>query len=182
MPDSNNNDFLKLDVAYIIINGLISIGLIILFFTMGIDNSYGGLVTTITGYSCIVVGFIILVSVLLNSINYDKNKGVFPYVYTFMPFAIIIASITYILYITGRYFNRIISGNVSNGYIMFTNIFFVLLLAQLGIVYGGTQEKKFKEEKTLPSSYSLLISLLGTIGFIVAITIGIILAYFSTDG
>jgi hypothetical protein len=141
--------------------------------------SYGGLFSTIVGFSCIVAGFIILVAVLLNSI---KNKGVGSYIYTFLPFAIIIASITYLLYILGSYFNRIIHGHVSRGYYTFTNIFIILIMTQLALVFYGTQEKKFKEENTLATSYSLLISLLGVIGFIVSITIGIILAYYSTDG
>ena len=171
-----------METTLTMINGLIAVGIIIIFITMGQTNSYEGLISTMIGYSSVVAGFILMVGYLTNNIKYNKETGIWPYIFTVGPFLLIISVISYILYILGNYFNRITSGNVSSGYRTFTNIFVALILAQLGILYYGTQEKSFKDSHSLSSIYGMLIYLLGIISFIVAITLGIILAYYTTDG
>ena len=166
-----------------IINGLIGVGVIIIFFSIGYySNSYEGLIATMVGYSFMAAGFILMTGYLINNITYNNSNSILPYFITAGPFMVIIGVITYILYILGTYFNRIITGNVSSGYWTFTNIFIALIIAELGILYYGTQDKLFIETHSLPIVYGMLIYLLGMVSFIVAITLGIILAYYSTDG
>ena len=155
---------------------LIVTGVIITFITLGLSSITGYIV----GYSFIISGFVLLVGYLLFKLS--GNYGFFSLLTIVGPFIVIIAVIGYYLSILSQYQNRITDGNISDGYYSFSKIFLFLILMQSFIFYKSLQDKQFKESHTINKVNSMVIYLLGLLSALVAITINIILAYFSTDG
>ena len=134
----------------------------------------------IVGYSFIISGFVLLVGYLLFKLS--GNYGFLSLLTIIGPFIVIIAVIGYYLSILSQYQNRITDGNISVGYYSFSNIFLFLILMQSFVFFKALQDKQFKESHTINKINSMIIYLLGVLSALVAITINIILAYFSTDG
>jgi hypothetical protein len=166
-----------------IYNSLIAVGIIIIICTIG-SNSVSSLTGTITGYSFIITGTLLLMGYLMNNMNSSQQGGssFISQLITIGPFVVLIGLLIYIIYLLSYYFNQITKGNVANSYYTFMNIFIVLLMVQMYIFYNGTQDKRFKETGTLGKVTGLVLYFLEIINFIVAITLGVILKYFSTDG
>lgn len=161
------------NVAY----SLIAVGVIIISCTLG-TSSPGGVTGTMIGYCFIIIGLSLISSYLINSIS-----NVSQFFYTAGPFVMIISTILYLVYLLGKYFNRITSGNVSSGYYTFSNISLALIIIQLVVFYNATTAKSFNTESpTLSKLNSMIIYLIGTINVISVITLGTILTYYITDG
>jgi len=158
---------------------LIITGAIIICLTIG-TSSVASVSGTIVGYSFIAVGFLILSGVSMSKMR--ENASLMSFLYTIGPFLLIIASIFYVIYLLSFYFNKITSGNVSNGYYSFSKIVLVLIVSQLIVFYYGTQEKTFKMSHSLSKIYGMLLYLIGLLAIISIYSLGTILAYFSTDG
>jgi hypothetical protein len=170
---------------------LIIVGVILLFATVG-SSSVNALNGTIAGYALLGAGILLLVSFLLygvftnrkeESVLAKNGRQMFmSAIYTGGPFFVVLGIIGYTLYLLITYKNRISEGNVSPGYASFTNISIILILMQLYLFYLGTQKENFKKTSRLDRVYSMLLYFVGIINIVTVITIGIILAYFSTDG
>jgi hypothetical protein len=161
---------------------LIIVGIILVLCTLGTSTS-SALTGTMTGYSFIVSGILLLIGYIMNKIYTANPKGSFlTILFSIGPFLMIVGIIIYILYLLGTYFNRITNGNVSSGYVAFSNIAVVLILLQVILFYNGTKDPSFVETSTLSRVSNMLLYLLGVLNVIVVITLGVILAYFSTDG
>jgi len=161
-----------------IYNSLIVVGIIIIICTMG-SSSASSLTGTITGYSFIVTGSLLLMGYLMNNM---KGLSIISQLITVGPFVVLIGILVYMIYLLSFYFNQITNGNVSNGYYSFMNIFVVLLMVQMFIFYNGTRDKSFIETGAIGKVTGLVLYFLEIINIIVVITLGIILKYFSTDG
>jgi len=165
---------------------LIVVGIILLFITVG-SNSENALNGTIAGYSLIGGGILLLVSYLFLGILKNQNNAnnlsvIMSFIYTGGPFFVILGIIAYIIYLLITHKNRIIEGNVSPGYVNFTNISILLILIQLYLFYLGTGQENFKKTSRLSKVYSMLLYFVGIMNIVTVITINIILVYFSTDG
>ena len=171
---------------------LITVGVILLFATVG-TASMDSLDGTIAGYSLMGGGILLLVSFLLYGIsrsNEEKSatlgknnrSSVMSAIYTAGPFLVLLGIIGYTLYLVITYKSRIAAGNIAPGYASFTNISIILILMQLFLFYMGSQKDSFKTTNRLDRVYSMLLYFIGIINIVTIITIGIILAYFSTDG
>ena len=171
-------------VSYIY-NSLIVVGIIIVLITIG-ASSISGLTGMMIGYSFIISGIFLLVGILMNNISKSHPQGGFPFLlalfYTIGPFLVIIGIILYLLFLLGSYFNTITSGQVTENYYLFMNIFVILFMIQLYTFYKGTQDNGFKETSSLNKVTGMFIYLIQTLSIITVITLGIILKYFVTDG
>jgi hypothetical protein len=143
------------------------------------SSSASSLTGTITGYSFIITGTLLLMGYLMNNM---KGLSIISQLITVGPFVVLIGILVYMIYLLSFYFNQITNGNVSNGYYSFMNIFIVLLMVQMFIFYNGTRDRSFIETGTIGKATGLVLYFLEIINIIVVITLGIILKYFSTDG
>jgi len=161
---------------------LIVTGIIIVLCTVG-STSSSGLTGTITGYSFIITGTLLLMGFLLNNMSTSPNSStLISKLVTVGPFIVLIGILIYMIYLLSYYFTQITNGNVANSFNTFMNIFIVLFGLQMFIFYNGMQNKNFKETGTLTKVTGLMLYLLELIGIVVIITLGLILKYFSTDG
>jgi len=165
-----------------IYNSLIVVGIIIIICTIG-SSSASSLTGTITGYSFIITGTLLLMGYLMNNINNNQNgSSIISQLMTVGPFIVLIGILVYMIYLLSYYFNHITNGQVANSYFNFMNIFVVLLIVQMFIFYNGTRDKRFIETGAIGRVTGLVLYFLEIINIIVVITLGIILKYFSTDG
>jgi len=160
------------NLIYNVAYSLICVGIVIILFTLG-TSSTGGVTGTMIGYSFITIGMLLITGYLIKTIT----PGLEAMFFTIGPFLMIISTILYILYLLGKYFDRITTGNVSGGYYTFSNISLILIILQLVVFYSATIGKA-----TLSKLNSMQIYLLGTINIISVATLGSILAYYITDG
>ncbi len=144
-----------------------TITILISFFT-GPYNK-GSVVGSMVGYSLITLSLLFLVVINAN----NNETGLFSILMSSGPFILIIATSIYLLYLLGTYFDEIVAGRVSNSYSTFVTLYLFIILMQL-YVYFNTQKNSKTSKMTL--------YLLGVFNSMIAITLGIILAYFSTDG
>jgi len=152
---------------------LVITGIIIVIITLGLSSIIGYIV----GYSFITAGLFLLAGYLMFKLS--NTSGFFSALTTIGPILVIVGVICYYLSIIGIYKNRITDGNVSSSYYSFSNIFLFLILLETFVLYNALQ---FKQINSINKINSMIIYLLGLFSIIVAITINIILAYFSTDG
>jgi hypothetical protein len=86
------------------------------------------------------------------------------------------------LALTSIYFNKIANNRVSNYYSVFSYMSVLLILIISYMFYFATNQKSFKETGYLSKLSITKILLLEVINIIILITMGVSLAYFSTDG
>ena len=167
----------------IIYNSLLVVGVIIIFCTMG-SNSASNLTGTIIGYSFIVTGTLLLIGYLLNNMNATSgsNFSLISSLVTIGPFVLLIGILIYMIYLLSYYFSQITAGHISSGYYTFMNIFIILLIVEFYVFYNGIQDKAFKTTGTVGKITGMILYLLELISIVTAITLGIVLKYFSTDG
>jgi hypothetical protein len=81
------------------------------------------------------------------------------------------------------YFDKIAKGQVSGYYITFSVLSVIFLITQLSILFSAIFSKSngFNEKLLSERTFSLL-TLLGVINYIMVITIGIVLKFYSTQG
>ena len=144
-----------------------TITVLISFFT-GPYNK-GSVIGSMVGYSVITIALLFLVAIQANK----NNTGLLSILLSAGPFLLIVATTIYLLYLLGNYFNEIVAGRVSKSYATFINLYLLMILVQLFVYF-----KNPKDTKTT----KMLLYLLGVFNSIVVITLGVILAYFSTDG
>jgi hypothetical protein len=163
----------------------IIVGCVLLAITIKMVNTSAGLNGQIIGYAFLASGFIVksglLMSLLLGNCLKDQQPLMF-FLTSVLPFIITVLVIFYIISILNSYFNRITTGKVTKGFDTFTRMFIVVLIAQFAIFYNSTSSDKYKKEHTISPVYGMSIYLLSIINMLIAITINIILAYYSTDG
>jgi hypothetical protein len=131
-----------------------------------------GLSALIGGYSGLLIG--ILFIILLNFLF--KRYSPYDMIPLFMILVIIGLLISYL----GIYFDKIASGEVSNYYFRFSWLSTIFLFTQLIMIFSAI----YKSQNTNLFSYTTIsvLGLLSIINIIIAITIGIVLRFYSTQG
>lgn len=127
------------------------------------------LIGTMLGYSLIALSLVFFVAIQANKPGTTASSVLF----TSGPFLIMTASIIYLMFLLGKYFNEITSGHISQYYSTFSTLFLIITLMQVWL---------HSTNKTDSKAIKMSMYLLGTINIIFVVTLGIILAYFSTDG
>lgn len=176
MPTSTSTD-----IATIIYKSLIIVGIIIILATIGSASSVN-LKGTILGYWFIGIGILILIATTMKIVINAGASSNINILNILGPFLLILGAIGYTMYLLIIHFNRISDGNISSGYVNFSNVSLMLMMIQLYIFYLGTNTKEYQDKKSFSKIYSSLLYLIGFLNIIAVVTVGIVLTYFTTDG
>ena len=141
----------------------------------------------ITGYSVLILGIMMILLILFNSImKITEGQSIFQILYTILltagPFLLMLGVIAFILYLMITYKSIILQGHVANGYHSFSNINIILILIQLYIVYTNISSDSFEKTGKISKVTSSMVYLLGVLSTITSIILYTILRYFTTDG
>lgn len=147
---------------------------IIIIITTGITNK-NGVSALIGGYSGLLIGILFIII-----LNIPTNNWI-----NFFPFMYILFIVSLLLYYLYTYFGQISSGEVSNYYGSFSILSTIFLATQVIILFSsmfsssnnGDFSNNFLSNKT----FSIL-SLFAVINFLIVITLGIVLHFYSTQG
>ena len=141
----------------------------------------------ITGYSVLILGIMMILLILFNSImKITEGQSILQILYTILltagPFLLMLGVIAFILYLMIKYKSIILQGHVANGYHSFSNINIILILIQLYIVYTNISSDSFEKTGKMSKVTSSMVYLLGVLSAITSIILYTILRYFTTDG
>ena len=141
----------------------------------------------ITGYSVLILGIMMILLILFNSImKITEGQSILQILYTILltagPFLLMLGVIAFILYLMITYKSIILQGHVANGYHSFSNINIILILIQLYIVYTNISSDSFEKTGKMSKVTSSMVYLLGVLSTITSIILYTILRYFTTDG
>lgn len=141
----------------------------------------------IAGYSVLTLGIMMILIILFNNVlRITSNDSTFQILYSILmttgPFLLILAVISFILYLLINYKNNIIDGHVAPSYNSFSNIIILLLLIQVYLVYTNISTDTFQSSGKISKVTSSLVYLLGVLTAICSIILSTILKYYSTDG
>jgi hypothetical protein len=159
------------------------IAFIIGFFT----QSQTALGAYIAGYSVLTLGIMMILIILFNNVlRFSSDGSTFQILYTILmttgPFLLILAVISFVLYLLINYKDNIIAGHIAPSFNAFTNIIVLLLMVQLYLVYTNINTDSFQANGKISKVTSSLVYLLGVLTGICSIILGTILKYYSTDG
>lgn len=141
----------------------------------------------IAGYSVLTLGIMMILIVLFNNIlkvspNSSSLSTLSSILMTSGPFLLILAVISFVLYLLINYKNAINAGQVSSSYNSFSNIIVLLLLLQNYLVYSNIGADSFESSGKLSKVTTSLLYLVGILTSICSIILYTILKYYSTDG
>jgi uncharacterized membrane protein len=145
---------------------------IIIIITTGIPNA-NGLSALIGGYSGLLLGLLFLII-----LNFPLSN-----IMDIFPFIIVIIIISLMMYYLITNFDQIAKGQVSNYYSSFSILSTIFLAAQILIILTAIMKSDGDINRKIfsPRIFALL-NLFGVINFIIIITLGIILHFYSTQG
>jgi hypothetical protein len=132
-----------------------------------------------SGYASILAGLLVLLAWVFRFI---ENTSMQNKVTTMLPFLFIIGFVSTMIVYLSVYFKNINQGKVSHYYYSFSNTFTIFLLVQIGFLVSVFASKSFETTQTLGSSNTSFLMLMSAVNFILTITLGIILAFYRTDG
>ena len=141
----------------------------------------------IAGYSVLTLGIMMILIILFNNVlRVSSNASSFQIFYSILmssgPFLLMLAVISFVLYLLINYKNNIVAGNVSPSYNSFSNIIVMLLLLQVYLVYTNISTDSFESTGKISKVTSSFVYLLGVLTGICSIILSTILKYYSTDG
>jgi hypothetical protein len=141
----------------------------------------------IAGYSVLTLAILMVLIVLFNNIskvsqNSSSLSSLLSIVITSGPFLLILAVISFVLYLLINYKNIINAGHVSPSYNSFSNIIVLLLLLQNYLIYSNINTDNFESSGKLSKVTTSLLYLIGILSSICSIILYTILKYYSTDG
>jgi hypothetical protein len=149
----------------------IIVSFIIISITANVTNA-NGLSALLGGYSGLMLG-ILFVTIL--SWVYTKR------IYLEMLPVLIISG--FLIFYLSKYFDKISKGEVSSYYSSFSVLSTIFIFTQLTIIFSSVfNALKNSNEKLFSKFTSTLLGLFGVINFLIVLTIGIILQFYSTDG
>ena len=165
----NNKEEYKnvVNIPYAVV---IASGIIILL-TTGVanENSLKGL---IGGYMGLGLGMLVLLILNTPPVNW---LDLFPFI---MILGIIALMTTY-LYI---YFDKISKGEVSGYYNSFSVLSSIFLAAQMIMLFSALNSNELNGTKLITDRTFSLLALFGVINYLIVITIGVVLKFYSTQG
>lgn len=141
----------------------------------------------ISGYSVLILAILMILIILFSNIlRVDQNSSMFQTLYSiFMtsgPFILLLAVISFVLYLLIFYQDNIVKGHVAPSYSSFSSIIVMLVLIQVYMVYTNINTDKFEATGKIPRLASSIIYLIGILSAISSIVLYTILKYYSTDG
>ena len=174
----------SLNIYSVLYNSFIFVGTILAIVSMFIRGNSGSIVT-ITAYSCMAAGLLLVLGILFSSLS-GRVKTATDLLQAIQlnigPFLIMAITIVYLLLINIVHRERIADEKVSNSYYLFSIFSVILIAIQMSLALNAMSKQQFKDSGTLPLMTSNFIYLIGAINVIMSLTIGTILKYFVTDG
>jgi hypothetical protein len=162
----------QISVALNVPLAVIIVSAIIIVITTNV-NGENSLKALIGGY--IGLGLSILVLIIL---NLPPNNWI-----DLFPFVMLLGIITLMLIYLYRYFDRIIKGEVSGYYASFSILSIVFLGFQIIMLASAMFSKSNELDGKLFSDKTFsLFALFGVINYLIVLTIGIVLHFYSTQG
>lgn len=144
----------------------------IIMITTGMTDS-NGLSSLIGGYFGLLLGILFIIILNMPPTN----------ILDMFPFGMLMVIISLLIYYLFTYFDQISKGEVSGYYNSFSILSAIFLGTQLFILFKAMfSDSKEKTGKLLSDTTFALINLFGVINFLLVITIGIILHFYSTQG
>jgi len=146
---------------------------IIIIITTGMTNK-NGLSSLIGGYTGLLLGILFVII-----LNIPTNNWI-----NFFPFFYIIFIVSVLLYYLYAYFGKISSGEISSYYGSFSILSTIFLATQVIILFSAMMNSSngdFSNNFLSNKTFSLL-SLFAVINFLIVITLGIVLHFYSTQG
>lgn len=153
---------------------IIIASLIIILITTFMPDT-NGLSALLGGYSGLFLGifFVILINLLFTETRY----------FDMFPLAMILVIVVALIGLLSAYFDRISKGEVSEYYMTFSILSAIFLFTQVGIIFKSMYNKIIdKNTKMFSDTTFSLLGLFSVINFIILVTIGIILRFYSTQG
>ena len=145
---------------------------IIIIVTTGMTDT-NALSALIGGYSGLLLGMLFVII-----LNYPPTSWI-----DMFPLFVIIVIISLLIYYLSTYFDRISKGEVSSYYKSFSTISTIFLAIQIITMFSAMFSKsKETSGKLLSDTTFALLGLFGVINFLIVLTIGIVLQFYSTDG
>lgn len=145
---------------------------IIIVITTGMTNS-NGLSALIGGYSGLLLGLLFIVILNFPPVRYLDM----------VPFAFLMIIISLFIYYLSTYFEQISTGNVSGYYNSFSILSTLFLAAQMAVLFSAMFKGLGNGGLGMLSNKTFsILALLGVINFLIVITIGIVLHFYSTQG
>lgn len=162
-----------------------SVLFIISFFSQGTKSIYVN--SYLTGCSVLIFGIMMMLIILFNNIlkqnqNASNSQLFFRIFGTTGPFIFTLFILGFVLYLFIKYYTRINEGHISNSYYSFSNVFVMLMLLQIFLVYKYIDSDLFETSGKIPKVVNSIIYLLGLFSFICSTILFIILKYYTTDG
>ena len=159
------------------IYGIIIGSVIVILMTTGAQG-HNAFLAFINAYRALLCSIIFLFSLI-----WYRASGVSFYrlAISLFPFIMLMGIITWLLVLLHKYYDRVPGEKVSDYYVSFVNMSTILTLVQLVIIINSVRDSYFETNRSLqPKTFSMLM-LLGTINFIIVITLGVILKSYVTD-
>lgn len=159
------------------------ISFIIYFFSSG-QSSLGAL---ISGLVVLTLSLILIIyTVLYNIIDGLKNASFIQSIITILnvmgPFLMMLFVICLFLYLLVMNKERIIKGRVPKSYYTFSNIIILILLLEMYFLYKNINSPNFESIKKFSKMTGIILYFFNIITGISAITLYMILKYYSADG
>jgi uncharacterized membrane protein YoaK (UPF0700 family) len=141
---------------------------IIIIITTGMTNK-NGISALIGGYTGLLLGLLFVII-----LNIPNNNWL-----NFVPIVYIIVIVSLLMTYLYKYFGEISNGHVSSYYGTFSNLSTIFLVAQVLMLFSSFTNGSINN---LSNKTFSLLSLFATINFIIVITLGIVLHFYSTQG
>ena len=159
------------------------ISILISDFTTG-KVSYG---SQISAYCSLSLGVIMILLMIIESLFKNNQSSptselVSSVIMNAGPIMIMLGTLGFLLYLTIKYKDLIIDGNISSNYETFKLIYLLLLKIQIYLLYTNIGSDAFILTGKLPKFVASLLYLIGVISMICTLIIFVILAYYTTDG
>jgi len=159
-------------------------GCIILFMTLG-GRGKNKVFGTIIGYGFLLVGTILFMANIAQKILKSGNataKSAMSLLITLGPFIVFIILLACIIALFASYIDRIASQNVPGSFYKLTNISLGLTLLLTYLFHKNTNSDEFKTTRKVNGVSGMTMYLVELLGFVVTLSMFIILHYFVTDG
>jgi len=148
---------------------------IVVIMTSGVTNS-NGVSGLIGGYMGMFIGILIILVITSTNLSIGNwlNLG---------PFVLLLLIIFLLLYYLFTYYDRISNGEVSDYYSSFSTLSTIFLATQVIMMFSALfNVSADPNRKLFPYKTLALLILFGVINFIIVITLGIILGFYTTQG
>ena len=119
-------------------------------------------------------------------LNEFYKIGLFTFLYNIVrllaPFLVVLALLTYSLYLYGTYQEIIDKRRTSQQYYVFSTMSLILMIIQFIILFNGLGTQEYKTDHLLPRIYTTGMTFFGVLNGYILLVMGYMLSSYTTDG